>query len=418
MEKLNHSEVLHFLMQASILLASARFLGEIFRKLKQPAVIGEILAGIILGTSVLGNIKPDWYHTLFYSQPRAFIAFDGLAKVGVIFLLFVAGLEVDLPMIWKQGKKSLYISFSGVFFPFALGFISSWFFYDHATDVTANSRFIFSLFFGVALSISALPVIAKILLDLGLIRTKVGGIILASAMVDDLLGWIMFSVILTLIANDGNSNLLFTILSTISFTVILLTVGRIAINRILPLIDKYFTWPGGVITFAMCSCFFGAVSTEYMGIHAIFGAFLMGICFGDSEHFTDKTREILNHFITNIFAPLFFVSIGLKINFIENFDLLTVAFVLVVSYIAKICGVGIGAYYSGLTKSESLAIGFGMNARGAMEIILGILALEAGIISEKMFVALVLMAIITSISSGPLMKWALSLKGNNWLKKR
>jgi Kef-type K+ transport system membrane component KefB len=136
----------------------------------------------------------------------------------------------------------------------------------------------------------------------------------------------------------------------------------------------------------------------------------MGICFGDSEHFTEKTREIINHFITNIFAPLFFVSIGLKVNFIENFDLQTVAFVVVVAYIAKVVGVGFGAFWSGLSKQESLAIGFGMNARGAMEIILGLLALEAGVINEKMFVALVVMAIITSITSGPLMKWALSRK--------
>ncbi len=411
MEKLKHEEILLFLIQVSVLLISARVLGEFFRKLKQPAVIGEILAGLIIGPSILGQFCPDVFHFLFYSQPKSFIAFDGLARVGVIFLLFVAGLEVDLPMIWKQGKSSLFISLSGVLFPFVLGFTSSWFFYDFVPDITSNSRFVFSLFFGVALSISALPVIAKILLDLNLIRTKVGGLILASAMVDDVLGWIMFSVILSLIGKGGETNFWFTIVSTIGFTVILLSLGRIAINRIIPLINKYFAWPGGIITFAIGSCFLGAVSTEYMGIHAIFGAFLMGICFGDSVHFNDKTREIINHFITNIFAPLFFVSIGLKVNFIKNFDLETVAFVLVVSYIAKVFGVGIGAYSSGLSKSESLAIGFGMNARGAMEIILGLLALEAGVINEKMFVALVIMAIVTSITSGPLMKWALAWKG-------
>ena len=410
MEKLKHAEVLLFLIQVSVLLISSRVLGEVFRKLKQPAVIGEILAGLLLGPSVLGHISPDVFKFLFYSEPKAFIAFDGLARVGVIFLLFVAGLEVDLPMIWKQGRSSVFISLSGVIFPFALGFTSSWFFYDYVPDITDNSRFVFSLFFGVALSISALPVIAKILLDLELIRTKVGGLILASAMVDDVLGWVMFSVILSLIGSGGESSFIFTILSTIGFTIILLSVGRIAINRILPIINRYFSWPGGVITFAIGCCFLGAVSTEYLGIHAIFGAFLMGICFGDSEHFTEKTREIINHFITNIFAPLFFVSIGLKVNFIENFDLQTVAFVVVVAYIAKVVGVGFGAFWSGLSKQESLAIGFGMNARGAMEIILGLLALEAGVINEKMFVALVVMAIITSITSGPLMKWALSRK--------
>jgi len=216
MEKLQHAEVLLFLLQVSVLLISSRLFGEIFRKMKQPAVIGEILAGLILGPSLLGHISPDAFNFLFYSEPRAFIAFDGLAKVGVIFLLFVAGLEVDLPMIWKQGRSSVFISLSGVIFPFALGFTSSWFFYYYVPDITDNSRFVFSLFFGVALSISALPVIAKILLDLELIRTRVGGLILASAMVDDVLGWIMFSVILSLIGSGGEINFVFTIVSTIA----------------------------------------------------------------------------------------------------------------------------------------------------------------------------------------------------------
>lgn len=409
MERLLHGEVLNFLIMISIMLIVARVLGEIVKKFNQPAVIGELMAGIFLGPSVLGAFYPEAFDLLFHSNPRSYIAYDGMAQVGIIFLLFVAGMEVDLPMIWKQGKSALAISLSGIVFPFALGFGSAWYFFDILSDQDSSRQLVFSLFMGVALSISALPVIAKILIDLNLIKSKVGGLILASAMVDDILGWVLFSVILGMMdtnpeATQSVESIAYSIGFTFVFMALVLTFVRIVINKVLPLFYKYISGSAGVITFAISMCFLGAVFTEYIGIHAIFGAFLMGIAFGDSEHFTEKSREILHQFITNIFAPLFFASIGLRVNFVENFDVLIILLVLVLSYIAKVVGVGLGAYWSGLNKNESLAISFGMNARGSMGIILGLLALEAGVIDNKMFVALVVMAIMTSITSGPLMK--------------
>lgn len=409
MERLLHGEVLNFLIMISIMLIVARVLGEIVKKFNQPAVIGELLAGILIGPSVLGTFYPEAFNLLFFSNPRSYIAYDGMAQVGIIFLLFVAGMEVDLPMIWKQGKSALAISLSGIFFPFALGFGAAWYFFDVLSDQDSSRQLVFSLFMGVALSISALPVIAKILIDLNLIKSKVGGLIMASAMVDDILGWVLFSVILGMMDSDPDAtqsvkSIAYAIGFTFIFMALVLTFVRIIINKVLPIFYKYISGSAGVITFAISMCFLGAVFTEYIGIHAIFGAFLMGIAFGDSEHFTEKSREILHLFITNIFAPLFFASIGLRVNFIENFNLIIILLVLVLSYIAKVVGVGLGAYWSGLNKNESLAISFGMNARGSMGIILGLLALEASVIDNKMFVALVVMAIVTSITSGPLMK--------------
>jgi Kef-type K+ transport system membrane component KefB len=151
-------------------------------------------------------------------------------------------------------------------------------------------------------------------------------------------------------------------------------------------------------------CFLSAAFTERIGLHAILGAFIMGIAFGDSVHLHEKAREIIHQFVTNIFAPLFFLTLGLKVNFIQNFDVTLVAIVLFLAVFCKVVGASLGAYMGGLSKRESLAVGFGMNARGAMEIILGTLALNAGLIDEKMFVALVVMAIVTSMMSGPLMK--------------
>lgn len=411
MDKLQHIEVLVFLVQVSIMLISARIFGELIKKIKQPAVIGEIIAGIVLGPSIFGYILPDFHSLLFYDYPKAYIGYDSLASVGVIFLLFVAGMEVNLPMIWKNGKSALSISISGIVFPFALGFFSGWYLFDIFSDNNQEQKVVFSLFLGVALSISALPVIAKILLDLKLLKHRIGSLILASAMIDDILGWILFSVILSMMQSEATSysisNILFSVGYTIAFTAIILSVGRILINKLIPIFYKYISGTSGVITFAISMCFMGAVFTEYIGIHGIFGAFLMGIAFGDSEHFSEKPREILHLFITNIFAPLFFASIGLKINFVENFDLTVVFLVVVLSYIAKLVGVGFGARISGLKRNEALAISFGMNARGSMAIILGILALEAHIINDKMFVAIVIMAIITSITSGPFMKFFL-----------
>ena len=205
----------------------------------------------------------------------------------------------------------------------------------------------------------------------------------------------------------GNLSLMQTIGITLLFTFFMLTIGKFIINKALPWINKKLAWPGGVLSLSMAFCFMAAAFTEWLGIHAIFGAFLLGVALGDSEHMSERAKEIVHQFINNIFAPLFFVSIGLKINFFTNFDLLLTLAILVISFAGKIVGSGFGAYKGGFNVKESLAVGFGMNARGAMEIILGLIALENGLIGEKLFVALVVMAIVTSMSSGPLMKWSL-----------
>src|SRR5688572_8906296 len=201
-----------------------------------------------------------------------------------------------------------------------------------------------------------------------------------------------------------------TILLTLSFTVLMLTVGRGMLNRVLPWVNRKLAWPGGVLSLSLALCFLAAAFTEYIGIHAIFGAFIMGVALGDSEHFSERAKEIVHQFINNIFAPLFFVSIGLRVNFFVNFDLLLTLIIIFIAFAGKIVGAGLGAKLGGFNWKESMAAGFGLNARGAMEIILGIIALENGLINEKVFVSLVIMALVTSMTSGPLMKWSLSRK--------
>lgn len=405
--KLNSAEILHFLIIVSIVLIAARFLGEVFRKMKQPVVVGEILAGIIIGPSLIGSLFPDFFTEVFTSQPRSFGAFDGLANIGVILLMFVAGMEVDLKQIRKQGKPASVISIAGITFPFALGFAVVWFFHDYIFSTPAENKLVAALFFGTALSITALAVIVKVLFDLNIIKTKVGGLVLTAAMVDDFLGWILFAIILKMMDPTKSEGSWQAILVVLGFAIFMVTAGRWVVDKILAGAVKYLTPPGGIITVGICLCFLGAVFTEYLGIRGVFGAFLIGVAVGDSKHFSETTQHVLQQFILNIIAPLFFASVGLRVNFVTNFDLSIVAIIISIACIAKIVGAGVGAKLSGLSKNESMAIAFGMNARGSQEIVLGMIALQAKIIDEKIFVGLVVMTMVTILIAGPLMKFYL-----------
>jgi Kef-type K+ transport system membrane component KefB len=403
---MSHGDLIQLMIQLGVMLAFGRIMAEAARKFKQPAVVGEILAGIILGPTILGTFSPDSFDALFPLSGTSMVVLDGFTKVAVVMLLFIAGLEVDLHILFQQGKQALYSSFFGLVIPFVLGFAMPYALPGLFGDTFSNG-IILPLFMGTAMAISALPVIVRIMMDLKLFKTKIGMLVVASAMVDDLIGWIIFSIILGMIGKGGGISAGYTFLLTIGFAGFMLTIGRGLLNRVLPWINKNLAWPGGLLSLSLAICFLAAAFTEYIGIHAVFGAFIIGIALGDSEHMSERAKEIVHQFINNIFAPLFFVSIGLKVNFLLNFDLALTLVILLIAFAGKIIGSGIGSRLGGLTWRESLATGFGKNARGAMEIILGTVALENGIINEMVFVSLVIMALITSMTSGPLMRWIL-----------
>jgi Kef-type K+ transport system membrane component KefB len=409
MGKLSHADVVHLLIQLSVMLVMGRIFAEAARKVHQPAVIGEIVAGILLGPTVLGMIQPEWFEALFPTASGSGVVLTGFVQVAVVMLLFIAGLEVDLHIVWQQGRQAVTTSTVGLIIPFSIGFTFPYFFSDFFGINDVNARLTFALFMGTAMAITALPVIVRILMDLNIFKSKMGLLVVASAMVDDLVGWLIFSVILGLIGkNSGSMPLINTIILTIGYAVFMLTIGRGLLNRMLPWVNKKLAWPGGVLSISLALCFLAGAFTEYIGIHAIFGAFIMGVALGDSEHFSERAKEIVHQFINNIFAPLFFVSIGLRVNFITNFDAVLTIVILAIAFTGKIIGSGMGARLGGFTWKESIAVGFGMNARGAMEIILGLIALENRLINEKVFVSLVIMALVTSMTSGPLMKWTLN----------
>lgn len=407
MVKLAHSELIILLLSISTMLIVSRIFAELGKQFKLPVVMGELIVGIILGPTVLGMICPQVFNYLFPFHGNIPIALDGIFSLSVIMLLFVAGMEVQLPMVLKQGKVAIYTSTFSMIIPFFTGFATAWFFPEiFSIPNEESARFLFALFFGTALSISALPVIARILMDMNIFQTNIGMVIIASAMFNDLIGWLIFSLVLSLTnkTNHQYIHLGYTILYIIGFGIFMLTIGKKIIDKTLPWMQTKLSWPGGVLSISLGICLLSAAFTESIHIHAILGAFIAGIAFGDSVHLREQAREIIHQFVTNFFAPLFFVSIGLKVNFIENFDLSIVLIVLVLAFAGKVIGASIGARLGGMSRNHAIAVGFGMNARGAMEIILGTLALNAGLISKPIFVALIIMALVTSLSTAPLMR--------------
>ena len=409
---MNTHEVTVMLLALGVLLGTARILGELAQRLHQPTVLGEMLAGILLGPTVLGTIAPAWNEFLFPRQGPNVVALDAISTLAIVLFLLVAGMEVDLSTAWKQGKLALKVGSAGVVVPFLLGLVAALIMPTVLGRTADADPLIFALFLATALSISALPVIAKTLMDLDLYRSDLGMTVISAAVFNDVIGWTVFAVILGMMETPvgHQMNVGFTIILTILFAVFMLTGGRWLIHRSLPFLQAYTHWPGGVLSFAMTIALFGAALTEWLGVHAIFGSFIIGVAIGDSSHLRERTRVIIDQFVSFIFAPVFFATIGLKVNFLTHFDPLLVSLILVIACVGKLAGATLGARWGGMFPRDAWAVGFAMNARGAMEIILGLLALQAGVIRQRLFVALVVMAIVTSVLSGPVMRIILRLK--------
>ena len=402
--KLSSTEIIHFLIILLLILIPARLLGELCRRYKLPAIIGEIFAGIIVGPTLFGVLFPNLFNNVFISAPKASGAFDGIANIGIVLLMFIAGFEIDLKQVRKNGKQAIAISLSGILFPFAIGFITVWYMFTTHFANGVNNQLVTSLFFGTALSITALSVITKILLDLDILKTKIGNIVLTAAMVDDFLGWILFSIIIQMM-NSGKEQVSFwSVISVVLFAVFMLTGGRWIIHKLLAYAGKSGK-ASNVFTVAVCLCFVGAAVTEALGVRAVFGAFLTGVAISDSKYFTEAHKQVLHQFTIYVLAPLFFGSVGLRLNILSNFNLEIVVLILVNAFLSKLVGAWIGSALSGMTRNESIAVAFGMNARGSQEIVLGLIALQAKIISGPVFEGLVVMTVVTMVISGPIMKY-------------
>lgn len=414
METLNHSQITIMFLSLGILLATARLFGELAKRLHQPAVLGEILAGIVLGPTILGQCWPEANTFLFPQEGPNALMLSGLSTLAVSLFLLVAGMEVDLSTMFRLKRVALIIGITSIVIPFAIGFGAGQSMPLALGMESGADPLIFSLFLGIALSICALPVIAKILMDLNLFRSDVGMTVIAVAIFQDLVGWLIFAIILGMMqasTGDGHGmSIGMTIAMTLGFAGFMLTIGRSLIHRFLPWLQAHTSWPGGVLGFALALGMLGAAFTEYIGIHAIFGAFIVGVSLGDSSHLRQQTRTTIEQFISFIFAPLFFASIGLQVDFVSHFDLKLVLIVMVLACVGKTLGGVLGAKWAGFPRRQTWAMGFALNARGAMEIVLALLALQYGVIGEDLFVALVVVALATALMAGPLMQIALRTK--------
>lgn len=393
------------LLSLALLMGLARLMGELTRRFHQPAILGELLAGVLLGPTVLGSLLPECQSFLFPPDGPVALLLDGIGSLAIVLFLLVAGMEVDLSIVLKQGRCALKVGTLATVVPFAIGLLAATLFPQGLGRPADADPMIFTLFVATAVAISALPVIAKTLMDLDLYRTDLGMLVVSAAILNDLIGWTVFALILGLMDTAGSSFGIATTLGlTLLFAMVTLTAGRWLIHQSLPFLHAYSHYPGGVLGFAVTLGLLGAALTEFIGIHAIFGAFIVGIALGDSAHLSERTRTMIDEFVSFIFAPIFFASIGLKVNFVTHFDPVVVLMILSLTIVGKLLGAIMGARWGGLAAREQRAIGFAMSATGAMGIILGTMALETGIIRQRLFVAIVVTAITTSGISGPMIR--------------
>ena len=339
MGELAGSQLTVFLLGLAVLLASAHIFGEAARRLGQPMVIGEMCAGLLLGPTFFGRIAPEAQAWLFPHAGAAATALDGIVILAVTLLLMVAGMEVDLSSVWRQGRATISIALSAAFIPLGVGAAFAWF-SPQFWGMPANGQpATFAIFFGTALAVSALPVIAKILLDLDLFQSDFGVLVLVSATICNLIAWLMFSIVLG--GEEGGLPIIGVIALTVGFAVAMLTVGCWLADKVLGWVQAHLSWPSGVLGFMLIAGLLGAAITDAIGVHAIFGAFLTGIALGESPHMREQTRQVVHRFVEGILAPIFVAAIGLEVNFITNFHPYLVPSVLVLGISeAQACEVG------------------------------------------------------------------------------
>ena len=397
-----------FGLQIAVMLACALFFGQLMRRFKQPAVLGEMIGGILLGPTIFGLLAPGVYAWLFQSSANVAVVREASIKLGMLFFLFVAGLEVNLSDLRRLGKRAILIGLVGTLLPIGFGVALVYALPRPFWGPAVNEHFLsFALFIGMNLANSANPVIARVLMDLGLLKGEIGTLIMTATIVDDLVNWTLFAIILSDIApasSAGAPNLLVTILLVVLFFITVLSLGKLLGARALHWTRTHLTWPTGFIALTALVILIASSIAEGLGISAFLGAFLVGASLGGNSQEKNEAHEVITYFALSFFTPIYFVSMGMTTNYITNFDGILALVVIAAAFVSKIGAVLLGARLAGMPiNREAWAIGFGLNARGATGIILAGVGLANKVIDERIFVSVVLMAIVTSLFSGPMM---------------
>jgi len=401
-----------FIAELVVLMLVGRLLGEAMSRLRQPSVMGQLIAGLMLGPSLFGLLLPDVQHALFPKNPEQKAMIDGISQFGILLLLLLAGMETDLKLVRQTGRASLYASLMGIVIPFICGVALGEALPDSMLP-DPEKRLITSLFLGTALSIASVKIVAMVVREMNFMRRVVGQVILASAIIDDSVGWIIVSIIFSL-ALQGSVELLSlaqSVVGTIAFMLASLTIGRRAVFFTIRWVNDHLVSEFAVVTAILCIMDIMALITHLIGVHTVLGAFVAGILVGESPILTRHIDEQLRGLITAFFAPVFFGIAGLTADLTIMADpkiaLFTVGLVLVAS-IGKFGGAFLGAELGGLTRREGLALACGMNARGSTEVIIATVGLSMGALNQDLFTMIVAMAVITTTAMPPTLRWALN----------
>lgn len=387
----------------AIIVLLSRLLGVLCERwLRQPPVIGEILAGIMLGPSLLGMLAPHVSLLLFPLDIRP--SLNIIAQVGVVLFMFVVGLEIDAPALRKSSRATVVVSHASIVFPFVLGGLLALLLYPMygASDVSFTA---FSLFLGISMSITAFPVLARILRDQKIQGTPLGLTVLACAAIDDVTAWTLLALVVGIVSGGMDKALTTLPLLAVYFGVMFVLVR--------PLFQRLCRWAEdrgepsstGILSIVIVGLLLSAAATEWIGIHALFGAFLFGAFLPNRSKLTLILRERIEDLVTILFLPVFFAFTGLRTQMAlvsTTTDWMVVGLVIMVAIAGKFGGSFVAARYSGLGWRESSAIGVLMNARGLVELIVLNIGLDLGVLSPKLFSMLVLMALVTTLMTSPI----------------
>ena len=389
------------LAQIITIILVARFFGWICRKIGQPSVIGEIIAGIFLGPSLVGLYFPEFSHALFPKDSLGNLQF--LSQIGLILFMFVIGMELDLKVLKNKAHEAVVISHASIIFPFTLGIGLAYFIYD-AFAPEGIEFMSFALFCGIAMSITAFPVLARIVQERGIHKTRLGSIVITCAAADDITAWCILAAVIAIVKAGSFVSSLYIIALAVTYVFLMLMVVKPFLKRVGDLYSSRKTLSKPVVAIFFLTLIISAYATEVIGIHALFGAFMAGVIMPDNSKFRNIFIEKVEDISLIVLLPLFFVFTGLRteIGLLDDPYLWEITgLIIAVAVIGKFFGSALAAKFVGQSWRDSLTIGALMNTRGLMELIVLNIGYELGVLSPMIFTMMVIMALVTTFMTGP-----------------
>jgi Kef-type K+ transport system membrane component KefB len=390
--------------QIGTILIAARVIGRLFRKIHQPRVIGEMVAGILLGPSLLGWVAPGAYAALF--PPESLGHLSSLSQVGLLLFMFLIGLELDLHKLRELGRVAVVTSQVSIVLPFILGSLIAFQLYPRFADPSIN--FVgFTLFIGAAMSITAFPVLARILTERDLLRTRVGSVAIACAAVNDVTAWCILAGIVVIVRS---STLLMPLWVTVTglgaFVLLMLTVVRRLLGMLIASYERHRGLTHGHLALILLVVLASGWVTDYWGVHALFGAFLAGVIMPRHHDFGREIWVKMEPLIVVLLLPLYFAFTGLRSSFflIRGAEMwLYAAIIIAVAVAGKLGGSMLSTRLNGMPWREAAAVGILMNTRGLVELVILNIGLDLGVLSPELFSIMVLMALVTTLMTSPLL---------------